>query len=216
MPRLLPAALIEALNRRDVQMSSHGTLEMSVITGIETRIYRFSTGGITFNGITWSSQLREIGEINSDLSSEGDEVTLGLQNVDTLLGIEFLNLQRYLSGAEVKVGRYWKDLDRKAEWHEIIFTGLVAAINPDEQVVRLTVVSDLYSGVSVGPLRKIRRLCPFLYKGFECGRPITDPPTCDYTLNGAGGCDGRWGATNKFIRHGGAPYLDNNLDLKII
>ena len=216
MARFLPAALTEALNRPDAQIATHSTLEMFVVIGAETRTYRFATAGLAFNGINWLPQLRETSEINSDLSSEGDEITLDIQNVDTLLGVEFLNLQRYLSGAEVVMGRYWKDLDKGADWNDVLFTGLVAGLEPDEQVVKLTAVSDVYSGVSVGPLRKVRRLCPFLYKGFECGRPPTDPPTCDYTLNGAGGCDGRWGSTNKFVRQGGAPYLDNNLDFKII
>jgi|SRR5262245_6210190 len=216
MARLMSASLLEAFKQQDTQFSSHGTLEIFVLLGALSRTYRFATASLSIGGVAYLPQMRAAGEINSDLSSEGDEVTVELQNVDTLLGIEFMALQRSLFGAECTLGRYWKELSRGSEWHEILFTGLIVGIDPDEQNLRLTIVSDVYSGVSVGPIRKVRRLCPFRYKGPECGRPITDPPTCDFTLNGAGGCDGRWGATNKFARIGSAPYIDSNLDLKII
>lgn len=216
MARLLAHDLAEALARPDMPLVTHSTLELFLTIGAELRNYRFATATLAIGGVVWQPQLRQTAEINSDLSSEGDEVALDLQNVDSVLGIEFVQLQKYLFGAEAKVGRFWKDWEKGAEWHEILLTGLVVGIDPDEMVCRLTVVPDVYSGVSVGPLRKIRRLCPFLYKGFECGRPATDPLTCDYTLNGAGGCDGRWGSTNKFIRHGGNPYIDSGLELKII
>jgi len=212
----MPAGLLETLSRPDAQIATHSTLEMFAVIGAETKSYRFATAGLTIDGVFWQPHLRETAEINSDLTSEGDEVTLDLQNVDTVLGKEFVRFQRSLSGAEALVGRYWKDLDRGTEWHDVLFTGVIAGIDPDEMVVKLTGVPDTYSGTSVGPLRHIRRLCTVLYKSFECGRPLTDPLTCDLTLNGAGGCHGRWGAVDKFARHAGVPYLDTNLELKII
>jgi len=217
MARLMLAGLIDALNRPDSQISEHSTLELFVVIGsFDIRSYYFATATLNFGGVTWQPQLRKTDDIEFDLTSDGDEAVLELQNVDGLLGIEFVNLQQYLFGAEARVGRYWKDLDRGAEWHEIFLTGFVVGIDPGEMVMQLKVVADMYSGVSVGPLRSIQRACPLLYKGLVCGRPASDPPTCDYTLNGAGGCDGRWGSTNKFVRFGGAPYIDTNLGLKII
>lgn len=216
MARLMQAGLAEALSRPDAQIDSHSTLQLFVVNGAQTRRYFFATGSLNFDGVIWQPQLRQTDEINSDLTGDGDEAVLELQNVDTVLGIEFVNIRRVLSGSEALVGRYWKDLDFGTVWHDVFLTGVVTGLDPNEMVVRLTVVSDEYSGVSVGPLRKIRRLCPFDYKGPECGRPVTDPPTCDFTLHGAGGCHGRWGDPNKFIRHGGAPFIDAGLNLKII
>src|SRR5262249_47501173 len=147
-------------------------------------------------------QLRKSPEITSSLTSQVDNAVAELQNVDTILGSEFASLERFLFGAEVKVGRYWKDLERGAEWHHIFLTGLVQDIDDNENTARLTIISDIYADLSVGPLRHVRRRCQTDYKSDECGRPKTDPFTaCDKTLNGYGGCDGRWGSTQKVARH---------------
>lgn len=216
MPRLMAAGLDEVLNRPDSQMSSHSTLELTVDIGAEVRSYYLATASLNFNGITWRPELRETDEITANLADDASGAKIEIQNVDTLFGIEFVAIEEFLSGAEAVVGEYWKDLDRGAEWHEVLLTGLVAGLDVNEQVVQLTIIPDVYSGVSVGPFRQIRRLCQAEYKSFECGRPATDPPTCDFTLNGAGGCDGRWGATEKFARHMGMPFLDNQVFQKII
>lgn len=216
MPRLMAAGLDEALARTDGRLSSHSTLELTVNLGAEIRSYYLATATLTFNGITWQPELRETDEITANLAADASEAQIGIQNVDTLFGIEFIAIEEFLSGAEAKVGEYWKDLDRGAEWHEVLLTGLVTGLDVSEQVAQLTIVSDVYSGVSVGPFRQIRRLCQAEYKSFECGRPATDPPTCDKTLNGAGGCHGRWGATEKSARHMGAPFVDNQVFQKII
>lgn len=216
MPRLLAAGLDEALKRPDGQIASHSTLELTVDLGAEFRSYYLATASLNFNGITWRPELRETDEITSNLAADASEARIAIQNVDRLFGIEFIAIEEFLSGAEVKVGEYWKDLERGSEWHEILLTGLVAGLDVSEQSAQLTIISDVYSGVSVGPFRQIRRLCQAEYKNFECGRPVTDPPTCDKTLNGAGGCHGRWGATDKFARHMGMPFLDNQVFQKII
>jgi hypothetical protein len=214
MPRLMSGGL--DLGRRGQRLASHGTLELSVITPTGTRSYYLATAKLNFNGVQWRPDLRDSGEITGSIIAEADEATIAIQNVDTLFGIEAVSIADYLSNADARVGRYELDPERGSESHEILMTGLVVGLDPNEQSVQLTIVPDTYSGVSVGPYRHIRRLCQFFYKGDECGRPATDPPTCDFTLNGAGGCDGRWGATEKIIHHGGEPYLDNQVFQKII
>jgi hypothetical protein len=216
MPRLLAAGLDETLARPDIQMSSHSTLELTVQIGAEVRSHYLATASLNFGGITWRPELRETDEITANLAADASEAAMEIQNVDTLFGKEFVNIEEFLSGAEAKVGEYLKDLDRGAEWHEVLLTGLVAGLDANEQAVQLTIISDTHSGLSVGPFRAIRRLCQAEYKSFECGRPATDPPTCDKTLNGAGGCHGRWGAIEKFTRHMGAPFLDNRVFQQII
>jgi hypothetical protein len=214
MPRPMPAQLLEAMTGG--LLSSHSTLALSIPLGAETRDYYFSTVTLNYGGIIWAPELRQISDLQAALTGDADQATAELQNVDTLLGIEFARIKQYLSGAVVQVGEYWKDLDSGAEWLEVLLTGLITGVDPNEQSVQVTVVPDTYSGVRVGPIRKVQRRCGFLYKGFECGRPLTDPQDCDYTLDGAGGCHGRWGAANKVIRHGGMPYLDNQVLQKIV
>lgn len=214
MPRLTPTGLDDALVRG--RLSSHGTLELTVDTGAEIRSYYLSTAALNFNGIQWRPDLRETGEITANLGADASEATIEIQNVDTLFGKELVKVEEFLFGAVATVGEYWRDSERGSEWHEILLTGLVTGLDPNEQSVQLTIIPDIYSGVSVGPFRHLRRLCQAEYKGFECGRPATDPPTCDKTLNGVGGCHGRWGVEEKFVRHMGAPFLDNQIFQKII
>jgi len=212
----MAAGLGDVIGRTDQRMRSHGTLELAVNTGAETRSYYLATATLNFNGINWRPELRATAEITANLGADASEAILEIQNVDTILGIAFVAIEEFLFGAEARVGRYWADLERGSEWHETLLTGLVTGLDPNEQSVQLTIIPDTYSGVSVGPFRHIRRLCQAGYKTPECGRPVTDPPTCDFTLNGAGGCDGRWGAVEKFVRHMGTPFLDNQVFQKII
>jgi hypothetical protein len=213
MARLMPAGLMEALNRPNARFSTHGTLELFILTGAETKSYYFATATLNFNGVAWQPHLRKSPEISSSLLGEADMSEVELQNVDTILGIEFANLERYLSGAEAKVGRYWKDLERGAEWHKVFLTGLVEDVSDDEMTVKVTIRSDIYADVSVGPLRHTRRICQAQpYKGFECGS-TSDLPTCDRTLTA---CQQRHSGNDRFPRHMGAPYLDNNILQKIV
>jgi hypothetical protein len=215
MPRLLSAGLDDALAQSNTRLRSYSTLELIVPTDKETRAYYLATAALEFNGITWQPELREGGEVSANLAEDASEATIEIQNVDTFFGIELPKIREYLAAAEARVGEYFTDLDRGAEWQEILLTGLVTGLAPDEQSVRLTIIPDIYSSVSVGPFRFMRRSCQADYKSFECGRPATDPPTCDKTLNGNGGCLGRWGAQN-VVRHMGAPFLDNQVFQKII
>src|SRR5262245_6017520 len=110
MPRIMPPGLMEAIDR-GARLRSHDTLELFIVTGAETRTYHFATGFLNFNGVIWKPELRETPEITFTITGEANTAAVELQNVDTLLGIEFANLQRELYGAEANVGRWWKDLD---------------------------------------------------------------------------------------------------------
>lgn len=208
MPRIMPPGLMEALNRPNARIATHGTLELFILTGAETRSYYFATATLSFNGISWQPHLRKSPEISSSLLGEADAADCELQNVDTVLGIEFANLERLISGSEANVGRYWKDLERGNFWHKVFLTGIVGDVSDDEMAVRLEIISDIYADVSVGPLRRVRRQCQARpYKGFECGS-VSTLPTCNYTL---GDCQQRHPGDDRFARHMGAPFLDNKL-----
>lgn len=215
MPRTMPAGALEAINRPDAQIEEHSTLELLLFTGAEIRGFHFATAELSLNGVLWAPAMRQGGDIGSSLTDEADNVTVELQNVDTLLGIQFADLERILDGAEANVGRYWKDLQRGDEWHDIFLKGLVDDVSDNEMVVRLQISSDIYSGgVSVGPLRRIRRLCQARpYKGFECGS-VSTLPTCAYTL---GDCELRHPNDDDHLaRFMGMAFLDNQIFTKII
>lgn len=212
MPRIMPAGLMEAFNRPHSRIISLSTLELFILTGAETKSYYFATGTLSFGGISWQPHLRVTDEVVSSMLGDADDAVIELQNVDTILGIEFAGMERFLYGAEAKVGFYWKDLERGAEWHKVMLTGLVEDVDDNEMVARLTVVSDIYSGVSVGPLRTTRRRCQaFPYKGFECGS-VSDLPTCPRTV---AACDERHPGDDHLARHMGAPFLPNDMKIAI-
>jgi hypothetical protein len=216
MPRLMDAGLDEALARPNSRLASYSTLELTVDTGAGIRSYHLATASLNFGGVAWRPELRETGEMSANLAADASEATVTIQNVDTLFGIELVGIEEFLSGAEAKVGEYLKDLERGSEWHKVLLTGEIAGLDPNEQSVQLTIIPDIYSSASVGPFRAIRMLCQAEYKSSECGRPATDPLTCDKTLHGLGGCHGRWGAVEKFVHHMGAPFLDKQVFQKII
>src|SRR5262245_32052980 len=118
MPRLLGAGLEEALVRG--RLSQYGTLELAVDIESEVRSYYLATATLNFDGIQWQPDLRESGEIDANLGADASEAMIEIQNVDTALGIEFVRIEEYLSQAGARVGRYWCDLKRGVEWHEIL------------------------------------------------------------------------------------------------
>jgi hypothetical protein len=202
---------MDAINR-GARLSSHSTLELFVLVGAEIRTYYFATATLDFAGVRWQPDLRQTDEILSSMLGEADDAVIELQNVDTILGKEFARLERYLYGAEAKVGIYWKDLDIGTEWHKVFLTGLVEDVDDNEMTARLTVIADTYSGVSVGPLRNIRRQCQARpYKGFECGSS-SNLPTCPRTL---AACQARHPGSDAFARHMGAPFLPNDVKIAI-
>lgn len=219
MPRNLQLGLIDLLGREDRQIETHSTLQLSVVTGAERRNYHFATAALEFGGLQWRSQLRKTSEIRTSITRAANRATLELQNVDTELGVEFLGIQEFVFGAEAEVGKHWFDEKSNADIHDVFLTGSVSGLEVGEQAVRLTVVADIYSSVSVGPNRTVTRLCQWAehgdYKGLECGYEGPEP-TCNGLLNDAGGCQGRHGTLLKVAKFGGFPYMDNLAKFKII
>src|SRR5262245_36617739 len=204
--------LIQLFGRPDRSIESHSTLQLLVDTGAEKRPYYYARASLNFDGVAWSPQLRKTSTIRASLSKAANQATVDLQNVDTLIGREFLKIQEFLFGAVAKVGRYWIDENGGAPIHAILLTGLITGIDIGEQSVTLTVVADGYANINVGPNHRVTRICQWAtqgaFKGPECG--YTGPETvCNGLLNDSGGCEGRHGTPLKFIRFGGFPYIDN-------
>lgn len=213
MPRNLPSGLIEEFETPGARFREHSTLELFLLVSGRPRAYYFASALLNFDGVIWQPQIRGTSEIKQGITRATNRATVQIQNVDTILGIEFAQLERSLFGAEAAVGRYWLNLDAGSERHDIFLSGVIAGIDPSQNVVELTIVADIYAGVSVGPLRQIRRLCQARpYKGFECGS-TSNLSICNYTF---GDCQLRHSGDEAFARHMGAPYIDNATDFKLI
>jgi hypothetical protein len=212
MPRNMPPGLMDLLKRKDKQIETHSTLQLAVFGGAVPQYYYFASARLDALGIVWQPHLRQVSSIKASLTRTAHQATLDLQNVDQVLGIEFTRMQDYLSGAEAKVGRYWRDLDSGAAFHKTLLAGLVTVPPVSEDVVSLTVVSDAYSGVSVGARRRVTRMCQWRFKGQECGYTGTEG-ICNFLINDAGGCEGRHGNPLKFARYGGFAFIDPSVKL---
>src|SRR5262249_2603320 len=163
----LPDGLLEALKRPNARIATYGTLQLFVPIGSQMLNFYFATASLNFAGIIWQPQLRKSPDINTSITAAVDSGVAELQNVDTILGSQFASLERFLFGAQALIGRYWKDLERGSQWHKVLLTGLVQEISDNENTAQLTIISDVYADISVGPFRHIRRRCQTDYKSPE-------------------------------------------------
>jgi hypothetical protein len=212
----MPAGLMELMARKDKRLQSRTTLELIISTATVMRNYYFATAELFINGINWQPQLRTGSQIKTSLTRSADQVSVELQNADTELGIEFLSLGQLIYGASAKVGRYWKDLESGAEYHKVLLTGVVVGLQVDENVTRLTAVSEPYAQVSVGASRRVAPSCQWTFRdpttcGFNGSQLI-----CNFLLNHADGCEGRHGTPLKFAKFGGMAFLNSSSRLKTL
>jgi hypothetical protein len=212
----MPAGFTEWIARKDKRAVSHTTLQVSIDNGDILRNYRFASAELMIDGSVYEPLLRKGSQIKSSLTRTADQATVELDNVDTELGREFLSIGQALYGAETKIGRFWRDLDSGAEFHKVLLTGVLVGLHIDENVVRLSAVSEPYANISVGATRRVTNLCQWQFR---------DPTTCGYNgselicnfmLNNSGGCEGRHGTPLKQAKFGGFAYLNSSSRLKTI
>lgn len=213
MPRKMPAGLMDLLARKDKQIESHATLQVTINDGDILRDYHFASAELMIDGSTWASQLRRGSQIRASLTRAADQATVELQNVDTELGREFLALGQSLYGADTKIGRYWKDRESGAEFHKVFLTGPLVGLQIDENVVRLTAVSEPYAQVSVGASRRVTPLCQWQFRNPSTCGYAGALLTCNFMLNDADGCEGRHGGgvgnSLKRAKFGGFGFLNS-------
>lgn len=211
MARRLRHGLNQAL--KSGSLESHATLELSLPSDIAPAVNLYlATARVTIDGVTYDWQLRETGAVKTSLTRAADRTTVDIQNADTLFGVDMLRVADTLYGASAKLGRYWRDLKSGAEFHHPLLTGVVAGVEINETVVRLTLVSDMYSTVNVGATEPVQRKCRFQtqgrFRGAECGYSGA-LLTCNGLLDSADGCDGRHGSTLKRAKFGGYVYIES-------
>lgn len=210
MARNLPIGLKELL--KSGYAESHSTLELSLPADFAPSItHYFATARLTISGVVYDRQLRNADAVKTSLTRASDRVTVELQNVDTILGVDLLQVADSLYGANVKFGRYWKDLRSAATFHHILLTGVVAGVEINENAAKLTLISDTYAAVSVGAREQVLRQCRFQvqgeFRGTECGYsgPLL---TCNGLYDSADGCEGRHGTPLKQAKFGGYVFIE--------
>lgn len=214
MSRQMPVGLLPLFKKRETNIETHSTLQLAIFNELSpTLSYFLATAKLVITGVTFKADLRQSGAVRTSLTRAVDQVQVELQNVDTILGIDLIKAQESLAGAEAKFGRYWRDLDNDAEYHKGLLSAVVAGVDINENVVRLSLISDPYAAVSVGASRRVARLCQWRFR---------DPNTCGYSgaelecnflINDTGGCQGRHGDPLKRAKHGGFVYIESKTSI---
>ena len=216
----MPAGLVTWLALKNKRAESHTTLQVSINTTDLVRDYYFATSRLFYMGVNWSPQLKQGSQIRSSLTRTADAATCELQNADTEMGLEFLGLGQSIYGAEMKIGRYWKDLESGGEFHKVLLTGPIVGLQVNENVVQLTAVSEPYAQVSVGATRRVTSLCQWQFRNPDTCGYAGNLLTCNFMLNDIDGCEGRHGggvgATLKRAKNGGFVFLNSSSRLKTL
>src|SRR5262245_37115090 len=220
MPRTMPAGLMTLLARKDKQIESHTTLQISIDNGDIIRNYYFASSSLSLTGQAYAPQLRQGSQIKSSITRASDQAAVEMHNVDTALGREFLSLGQALYGAGVKIGRYWRDLTSGAEFHKVLLTGVLVSLEVTESVARISAVSEPYANISVGATRRVTNLCQWQFRNINTCGYAGSLLTCNLNLNDTDGCEGRHGGGTgnslKRAKFGGFAYLNSSSRLKTI
>jgi hypothetical protein len=214
----MPAGLMSLLARKDKQVQSRTTLQIHIDNGDILKTYYFATAELNFKGVIWKPLVLQGSQIRATLGTAADKATVELHNADTEIGKEFLALGQNLYGAEVQVGRHWKDLLSGIEKHKVFLTGPLVGFEIEEKVVRISAVSEPYANIDVGATRRVALSCQWQFRNPNTCGYNGSLLTCDFTLNGTGGCEGRHGGgvgnSLKRAKFGGFAFLSSKSRLK--
>lgn len=184
----MPPGWDDLLAREDKQIESHTTIHIAIDDGDILRDYYFATARLVIGGAVYEPHLRKGDSIKTSLTRAVDQATCTVQNVDTLLGKEFLRLGQSLYGAKAEVGRWWFDRVSGVDGHKIFLAGPLTLLKVNESVATLTAIAEPYAHISVGATRRVDALCRFEYKDADTCGSTSSEAVCNFMLNDPGGC----------------------------
>ena len=211
MPRTLRNGLAQVLKNGSAE--SHTWLELALPSDIapSQNLY-LATAPITIDGVRFDGQLRTGSAVKTSITRAADRASVEIQNADTVFGVDSLRLADSLYGAKVRLGRYWRDLQSGATFNHAMLTGIVASVEINETVVKLGLVSDVYSTVNVGASEQVVRKCRWQiegrFRGTECGYSGA-LLTCNGLYDSTDGCEGRHGSPLKQAKYGGFVFIES-------
>ncbi len=209
MPRNFPAGLNELLARPNRNIETHSTLTLFVPNEATTISYFFATANLVIRGVPFLGLLRETSAARSSLTRTVDRAELTIANEDTVFGRELIDIQEGLFGTEVRLGRYWRDVDSGVEFQRELLQGVVAGVDVNENVIKLSLVSDAYAAASIGASRRVTKSCQWRFRDpLTCGYAGAEL-VCNFLLNDTGGCQGRHGDPLKRAKYGGFAYIES-------
>lgn len=205
----MPPGWIELSARRDKQVESHSTLKITIDTPKVVRTYYFATARLELDNIIYEPLMKRGDRLSVALTRAADQMTAEIANVDSQIGLEFLSLGPALYGAEMKLGRFQRDLMSGFRGHKVFLTGPIVGFQATEDAVTLTAVSEAYANISVGASRRVTPICQWIYKDGSTCQSTSTLPTCNLLLNHADGCSARHSGTDNRAKNGGMPFLNS-------
>lgn len=207
--RELPYELNSLLKTSRVE--SHTVMDLTLLDEMGTRrTYYFATADLLASGIRYEPRLRVAGDRTQSLTRAADQIEIQVENVSLIFGPQWVNNFDEFYGADVRLRRYFESLDTGQQWLEPWMRGVVRGTGQaDENVVSLSILSDLYAR-TVGGGRRVTRKCQWRFnkpagRGPQCGYTGNEL-VCNKLLNSPDGCTGR----SNTHRYGGFVYMPSS------
>lgn len=183
------------------------------------KTFHLATADITIDGVAYEAALSNTGDITRSIDRQTERVSIDLLNLDDFYGELFLKDVRIIHGAEVRIGRWWREVSSGQEWSKQLFIGVVDGAGGNARTVSLSILNDLYAVDSIGGGRVVERECQVVFNspavralgtgiGNFCGY-TGGLTTCNKLLNHADGCSGR----SNTHRYGGVDTLEGISEL---
>lgn len=191
MPRTISSGLQDWLDKNPL-LESHSTLKIYLPNAPGTPTLYYATTLARIGGQDYSRPLKSVGELKLSMGKAADRVEVVISNEDNGQIGDFLLADNLLTrGSEVTVGRLYRNpAELGTEYHVELFQGTIATFTANNSDIRLTLISDMYKGGTVGATRTVATTCQFTFK---------DASTCAYSGAGtvcskiyddaAGGCE---------------------------
>lgn len=189
MSRTLSGTLssILALPKRDIQW----TIDL---TFPDATSFKFATAPLTISGRgTYTNDLEDVGDIRQSLEAPADNVSIGIQNKDRVLGLHVATYWQKWRKAEAVIGRYYRDQvpsPSLTEWIEM-FRGSVQQPNANDFKVTFDVLADTLTPGEIVTRDSLAPQCQFVFKDPKTCKYVGAETVCDHNLKSQGGCTGR-------------------------
>lgn len=215
MPRDI-SSTIKAVVDAQYGAETHDVVDITLpASGLLPAITMHCSGktGLVVDGNVYQNILRSLGTIKYSLGGNADATSMTIENVSQNFGVLLTDTERILDGASIVIKRaFLVDPSTNTYESDVLFNGIVDGVKIDEEVVSLSVVSDMSQrGARIGNLQ-ITQKCRWTFNknasgiGPNCNWQLAqggDPLDCDLVFDSPDGCLGH----NNQHRFGGVPTL---------
>jgi hypothetical protein len=221
MPRRLTPTIRAVLDAGYAQ--THDIMDITLpATGALSSVTLHCGGskGLTVDGNLYLPVLRSINQIKMSLGGNSDMAEATLENVSRTFGAVLADTERPLDGATVVIKRAFL-IDENTDTYEsvIIFNGVIQNVKVDQNLVTLSILSDMNKRNAKLGNKQITQKCLAVFNvngsgvGPECGwrsggpgnptDQVGDPLNCNKVFDSPDGCLGH-ANQHRFI---GVPFL---------